>query len=121
MHSADHSPSGPAPAAKPSCCGSHHTPEAASPPPTTAKYFCPMCAGVESDRPGSCPKCGMALERNPAWRPATEYTCPMHPEIRQDHPGNCPKCGMALEPAAIDSIGDEEGDGELRDMTRRLQ
>ncbi|MCI0491414.1 MAG: heavy metal translocating P-type ATPase [Planctomycetes bacterium] len=26
-------------------------------------YFCPMCPGVESDRPGSCPKCGMALER----------------------------------------------------------
>src|SRR5713226_1734936 len=31
-----------------------------------AKYFCPMCAGVESNRPGDCPKCGMALERNPA-------------------------------------------------------
>ena len=24
-----------------------------------------MCPGVESDRPGDCPKCGMALERNP--------------------------------------------------------
>ncbi|MDP9099890.1 MAG: hypothetical protein M3N48_13010 [Verrucomicrobiota bacterium] len=23
-----------------------------------------MCAGVESDQPRSCPKCGMALERN---------------------------------------------------------
>lgn len=29
-----------------------------------------MCPGVESDRPGSCPKCGMALERNPAFGPA---------------------------------------------------
>ena len=27
-----------------------------------AKYFCPMCPGVESDKPGTCPKCGMALE-----------------------------------------------------------
>ena len=32
----------------------------------SAKYFCPMCDGVESDKPGDCPKCGMALERNPA-------------------------------------------------------
>ena len=30
--------------------------------PTTAAYFCPMCPGVESDHPGICPKCGMALE-----------------------------------------------------------
>ena len=26
-----------------------------------AAYYCPMCEGVESDRPGSCPRCGMAL------------------------------------------------------------
>ncbi len=30
--------------------------------PPTAAYFCPMCEGVESDTPGTCPKCGMALE-----------------------------------------------------------
>ncbi len=29
-----------------------------------------MCPGVESDKPGTCPKCGMALERNPAFGPA---------------------------------------------------
>ncbi len=45
-----------------------------------------MCPGVESDAPGDCPKCGMALERNPSFRRATIYTCPMHPEVRQDHP-----------------------------------
>src|ERR1700730_7640772 len=62
-------------------------------------YFCPMCEGVESDKPGTCPKCGMNLERNPAFRkaPVTIYTCPMHPQIEQDHPGNCPICGMRLE------------------------
>ena len=27
-----------------------------------AAYYCPMCPGVESDRAGTCPKCGMALE-----------------------------------------------------------
>ena len=32
------------------------------------KYFCLVCEGVESDTPGSCPKCGMALESNPAYR-----------------------------------------------------
>ena len=26
------------------------------------KYICPMCPGIESDVPGACPKCGMALE-----------------------------------------------------------
>ena len=66
--------------------------------------------GVESDPPGSCPKCGMALERNPtSAKPAkTIYTCPMHPEIEQDHPGNCPKCGMALEPKNVVAGSEEE-------------
>ncbi len=81
-----------------------------------------MCPGVESDEPGTCPKCGMALERNPAWKPAAEvvHTCPMHPEVVQDHPGDCPKCGMALEPRmAAPEAG--EDDSELRDMTRRFR
>ena len=30
--------------------------------PHTAAYFCPMCEGVESPVPATCPKCGMALE-----------------------------------------------------------
>jgi len=86
-----------------------------------AKYYCPMCPGVESDEPGDCPKCGMALERNPAWKlpPKTIYTCPMHPEIEQDHPGTCPKCGMAMEPKTV-SPEPEEDNAELRDMSRRL-
>ena len=25
-------------------------------------YYCPMDAGVVSDKPGKCPKCGMGLE-----------------------------------------------------------
>jgi Cu+-exporting ATPase len=37
-------------------------------PSAAAKYFCPMCPRVESETPGDCPKCGMALERNPAWQ-----------------------------------------------------
>ncbi|MBS0206419.1 MAG: heavy metal translocating P-type ATPase [Planctomycetes bacterium] len=30
--------------------------------PPKSGYYCPMCPGVESDRPGICPICGMALE-----------------------------------------------------------
>ncbi len=102
----------------------HHQHGAAAVKPcSAAKYFCPMCPGVESDEPGDCPKCGMALERNPAWAaPAVGkaiYTCPMHPEVQQDHPGDCPKCGMALEPKTISAAPDEENH-ELTDMTRRF-
>ncbi len=93
-------------------------------PPAQAKYFCPMCEGVVADQPGDCPKCGMALERNPAWvAPAagpTIYTCPMHPQIEQDHPGACPICGMALEPKTAVAGEAGEENAELRDMTRRL-
>jgi len=98
----------------------HHHGEAVT-PSAAAKYFCPMCPGVESDKPGACPKCGMALELNPAWKPAarTIYTCPMHPEVEQDHPGTCPKCGMALEAKTITPEVVED-DSELRDMTRRF-
>ncbi len=32
------------------------------PPPLGTNYFCPMCPGVTSDHPASCPTCGMALE-----------------------------------------------------------
>ncbi len=89
-----------------------------------AKYFCPMCAGVASDKPGDCPKCGMALERNPAWvapvSGKTIFTCPMHPEVQQDHPGDCPKCGMPLEPLTSTASTDEEENAELSDMTRRF-
>ena len=111
------------PEAKPSCCGGghdhHHHGDVN--PPAAAKYFCPMCPGVESDKPGDCPKCGMALERNPSWKAAkaTVYTCPMHPEIRQDKPGDCPICGMALEPETA-AGEDDEDDGELKDMSRRF-
>ena len=52
----------PTPAEPHSCCGGHHDPVT---PSASAAWFCPMCPGVESDSPGDCPKCGMALERNP--------------------------------------------------------
>ena len=82
-------------------------------------YTCPMHPEVRQEGPGSCPKCGMALEplRIEAPKEKVEYTCPMHPEIVRDRPGSCPICGMALEPRTVTAT---EDNSELRDMTRRF-
>lgn len=89
--------------------------EERSTPPTKA-YFCPMCPGVESEAPGTCHVCGMALERAGPVVAATVYVCPMHPEVVADRPGDCPECGMALEPR---DPPDAENP-ELVDMQRRF-
>ncbi len=83
------------------------------------EYVCPMHPEVRQMGPGSCSKCGMALEPATVTAPTmrTEYTCPMHPEIIRSEPGNCPICGMALEPRQVTA---EESNPELADMTRRL-
>jgi len=44
------------------------------------KYICPMCKGVESDKPGKCPKCGMNLVKAPepqaaSAQPAVKSCC----------------------------------------------
>ena len=82
-------------------------------------YTCPMHPEVQENAPGSCPKCGMALEKEIKMLSSTsnQYTCPMHPEIIQDHPGSCPKCGMALEPMIVEA--DEDTD-ELDYMSKRF-
>ena len=83
-------------------------------------YTCPMHPEVRQAGPGTCPKCGMALEPlfEPMAQAKVEYTCPMHPEIVSDQPGTCPKCGMALEPR---TVAVEERNEELEDMTRRFR
>ena len=87
--------------------------------PAGATYGCPMDPEVERDEPGSCPKCGMALEVLGVPVAKTRWICPMDPEVAQDEPGSCPKCGMALEPQ---SGGVELAPNpELEDMTRRLR
>lgn len=101
---------------KHSCCGHSGQPVQAD---ASAKYFCPMCEGVVSDKPADCPKCGMRLERNPSYvdpRPKV-WTCPMHPEVRETQPGQCPKCGMALEPEAPEA---EPEDDEARFLKHRF-
>ena len=92
---------------------------AATKPGAPVDYICPMDPEVHQPTPGSCPKCGMALEPATVAPPTTrtEYTCPMHPEVVRDAPGACPLCGMALEPREITLV---ESNPELEDMTHRF-
>nr|WP_242392271.1 copper-translocating P-type ATPase [Anaeromyxobacter sp. SG63] len=97
-----------------------HEPRAAPARATAAeRYTCPMHPEIRAPGPGTCPKCGMALEPFvPAPAARAEWTCPMHPQIVRDAPGTCPICGMALEPRAGPAGSGESA--ELRDMTRRF-
>ncbi|MFK5882041.1 MAG: copper-translocating P-type ATPase [Sulfurospirillum sp.] len=82
-------------------------------------YTCPMHPEIHQDKPGSCPKCGMALEKEVEAVPtvSTKYTCPMHPEVIEDEPGSCPKCGMALEAVTVEA---DDGNEELDYMSKRF-
>ena len=98
-------------------------PRSVEPPSAVSQpveYTCPMDPEVRQLGPGTCPKCGMALEPATVALPqtTTQYTCPMHPEIIRDEPGNCPICGMALEPR---SVVIAEDNPELRDMSKRFR
>lgn len=80
-------------------------------------YTCPMHPEIRQDKPGSCPKCGMTLEKVPGHAVSKGiYTCSMHPQIQQPYPGSCPICGMTLE---LKTPTGEE-DIELKKMTRRF-
>ncbi|HQP30323.1 MAG TPA: heavy metal-binding domain-containing protein, partial [Deltaproteobacteria bacterium] len=83
-------------------------------------YTCPMDPEVLQDKPGACPKCGMALEPLTPTIPSSRalWTCPMHPEVEREAPGACPLCGMALEARTINVA--DEASPEYLDMRRRL-
>jgi P-type Cu+ transporter len=100
--------------------GIHPSPTAAAAPQSksSAAYVCPMDPEVRADKPGPCPKCGMALEpETPVATTRMQYTCAMHPEIIRDAPGSCPICGMGLEPRTVSADAENP---ELRDMQRRF-
>ena len=104
--------------------GSSHpaTDRAAAPVPdkSAAIYTCPMHPDVRQSGPGTCPRCGMALEPEiPVAAAAVEYTCPMHPEIVRSEPGKCTVCGMTLELRTMPAVAEENA--ELVDMTRRFR
>jgi len=105
--------------ARPGCGHGAGAPGRGDAPAPDQPWYCPMCAGVGSDAPGSCPKCGMALERTAPPAGTVQYTCPMHPQVRRDAPGECPICGMALEPVSA-GAGEAEDNPELAAMSRRF-
>lgn len=97
-------------------------PEAAAaapePPLAGTLYVCPMDPEVRADKPGPCPRCGMALEpEQPQVLARTEWVCPTHPEIVRAAAGSCPSCGMPLEPRTVSLTAHNP---ELEDMSRRF-
>ncbi len=90
--------------------------EAGTPPPTTsgtaAKYTCPMHPEVVQDGPGTCPKCGMALEPMVATGEAAEEDSELRDMTRRFWTGVAlsapllalamlPMAGLRLLPAAV--------------------
>lgn len=65
-----------------------------------AYYTCPMHSDVVSDKPGTCPHCGMALNLSAKQQmKATvvkNYACPIHLGVTSHDPGKCPKCGRKM-------------------------
>lgn len=66
----------------------------------TSLYTCPKHPDVVSDKPGKCPKCGMALSLSGKEQMKAQvtknYTCPVHTDVITHDPGKCPKCGRKL-------------------------
>jgi hypothetical protein len=57
-------------------------------------YTCPMHAGVTSEKPGKCSKCGINLVKRET--PVHSYFCSRHIGVSQDKPGKCPFCDRDL-------------------------
>jgi multidrug efflux pump subunit AcrA (membrane-fusion protein) len=87
-------------------------------------YYCPMHPGIQQDRPGECPICGMTLVLRESsgqgaaakapvgaaaevshaghrHEPSDPYQCSMDPEeTGPDAEARCPLCGMKMTPKA---------------------
>ncbi len=88
-------------------------------------YICPMHPTVVSDKPGSCPICGMDLvEKKMDGGHGHEmhaghetYICPMHPTVVSDKPGSCPICGMDLVVKEADASSAQNGNVQIDPVT----
>jgi Cu+-exporting ATPase len=75
-------------------------------------YFC--CENCRSKFLGLAPTPPTASVR-------AAYYCPMCEGIESDEPDSCSRCGMALVASALDpGAMEQDGNAELRDMSRRL-
>lgn len=76
----------------------------------TAFYTCPMHPDMKSDKPGTCPKCGMNLtlsKKEQLKKDVTKtYSCPVHTNVITNHPGKCPKCNSKL---VVNRKGSKQG------------
>ena len=92
---------------------------------TLKTYICPMHPTVVSDKPGSCPICGMDLvEKKMDGGHGHEmhadhetYICPMHPTVVSDKPGSCPICGMDLVVKEADASSAQNGSVQIDPVT----
>ncbi|MFA5815707.1 MAG: heavy metal-binding domain-containing protein [Bacteroidales bacterium] len=70
---------------------------------TTSLYVCPMHPEVQSEIAGTCPKCGMTLERKKITGSKASkriyYYCQEHPSYESDKKGKCSTCGKKLKKA----------------------
>ena len=87
--------------------------------PQGTVFTCPMDPEVEQVGPGTCPKCGMALEPKglPELLQTTEWLCRNHPDTPSETPGDCAICGSPLLERTTTT---EPVDPELVDMKRRF-
>ena len=81
------------------------------------EYVCPMHPQIVRDQPGSCPVCGMKLEKRDTRAAATApaaprrvlyYRHPMDPSVRSDHPDK-DQMGMDYVPVYADETGAPPG------------
>jgi transcription initiation factor IIE alpha subunit len=74
----------------------------------TTYYTCSMHPDVVSNKPGKCPKCGMALilSNKEQMKAAVtkSYRCPVHADVFSHDPGKCPQCGRKLQLSAKEQM-----------------
>ena len=73
------------------------------------EFECAMKCTPPSQQAGSCPKCGMELDRE-----LVLHVCPMHPEVTSREPADrCWVCAMALK-RVVAKTGQPENDAHLK-------